>query len=106
MNFEEANPFINKKGEMKKIVNNIKDIEVNTSSERNKIQKLKKNYSNRSLENDSLGKIIINNNLGNNYYYNMFAKDDSLNYSNLDYINYIHKNKIELKKNRINLKKK
>ena len=111
MNFDEANSFINKKDEMKKTINNIKDIEVNASSARNRTfdknkiyKKLKKNYSDINFDNDSLSKIIINNNIGNNYYYNMMVKDDSLNYSNLDYINYIHKNKIDFKKSRINLK--
>ena len=77
----------------------------NSTFDKNKIyKKLKKNYSDINFDNDSLSKIIINNNIGNNYYYNMMVKDDSLNYSNLDYINYIHKNKFDFKKSRINLK--
>ena len=34
MNFDEAISFINKKDEMKKTINNIKDIEVNASSKK------------------------------------------------------------------------
>ena len=109
MSFEEASSYIKKKGDHKKIINNNKDIEMSTPSERNNnldknkiCKKLKMNY-----DNDYLDKIVNNNNNSdNNYLYNMIAKDDSLNYSSLDYLNYIQKNKIDLKNKKINLKKK
>ena len=110
MNFDEANSFIRGNEKMKKIVNNIRDIDTNIAYERNRTndknkinKKLKNNNSDSNFGSNSK-KIIINNNLGNNYYYNMMVKDD-LNYSSLDYLNYIQRNKIHLNKKKIGLKK-
>ena len=114
INFDEANSFIKGNEKMKKIVNNIKDIkdlrnniamERNRTIEKNKIyRKLKMDKMDNSEFNydNNSERIIINNNLGNNYYYNMLVKEDLLNYSSADYLYFIHRNKI---KKHINPKK-
>ena len=116
LNFDEANSFIKGNEKLKKIVNNKKDIKElknnrdmdrnrNRTIEKNKIyKKLKMDNSDLNPENNS-ERIIINNNLGNNYYYNMLLKEDLLNYSSVDYLNYIHKNKINLNSKKIHIKK-
>ena len=63
-------------------------------------KKLKKNNSQINLDNKSFG------NMGNNYYYNLMAKDDLHNYSSLGYFNYIQKNKVALNKKKMSIKKK
>ena len=114
INFDEANSFIKGNEKLNKIVNNIKDIGYNKDIERNRT--IEKNKIYRKLKVDRMDnselnydnnseRIIINNNLGNNYYYNMMVKDEMLNYSSADYLNYINKNKIKLTKKKIKIKK-
>ena len=111
MNFDEVNPFLKPKEEIKKSNDNIKNNGANIVPERNKIIEKNKIYkalkisnSDANMEKNSLGKIVINN-MGNNYYYNMMFKDDSQSYNNQDYLNLIQKNKIDLNNKKINLKK-
>ena len=111
MNFDEVNPLIKEKEEIKKIKNVIKEngtiIMPEKNKEKNKVIKKNKIYkrnSDANYQNNSLGKIIINN-MGNNYYYNMQFKNDSQNYSTIDYLNSIQRNKIGFNTKKISLKK-
>lgn len=116
INFNKTNSFVNQKNKLKKIINNIKEGKINILSERNNkineklnyFKKPKDNISDVNLGNKSLGKIVINNNIGDNYYYSMMVKDDLQNNNNnnsFGYLNYIKKNKINIEKTKINLKK-
>ena len=109
MNFDETNLIGRENDLIKKVIQNLREDKISLVSKKNNdkldeknllFKKLKKNNSQISLDNKSIG------NMGNNYYYNLMAKDDSHNYSSLGYLNYIQKNKIALNKKKMSIKKK
>jgi len=115
MNFDENNSLAKEKAQIKKIINDIREEKMNLVIKKNNdkldekhliFRKLKKNNSQASIDNKSMGKIVINNDIRNNYYYNMMAKEDLHNYSSLGYLNYIQKNKVALNQKKISIKKK
>ena len=115
MTFNENDSLAREKDLIKKAINDLKEKKISLVLKKNNekldeknllFKKLKKNNSQTSLDNKSMGKIVINNNMGNNYYYSLMAKDDLHNLSSLGYLNYIQKNKIALNKKKMSIKKK
>ena len=112
MNFKKANSLVNHKNKQTKVKQKIKECNINISSDKNNnntksnfYKKIKVNNSDITISNKSLEKIIINNNMGDHYYYNMMAKDDINNDHSYGYSDYIKRNKINMKKTRISLRK-
>ena len=109
MNFDENNSIARENALIKKVLKDLKEDKINLVLKKNNdkldeknllFKKLKKNNSQINLDNKSFG------NMGNNYYYNLMAKDDLHNYSSLGYFNYIQKNKVALNKKKMSIKKK
>ena len=114
LNFDEGNPLVKEKDELKKLIKKIKENRANFFFERNnrpfdKNKEYKKFHSKDSdltVENNSMSGTPMNNNLSKHLFNNKLIKEELQNINSFGYLNDIKNNKKVLNTQKMNLNKK
>ena len=114
LNFDEGNPLVKEKDELKKLIKKIKENRANFFFERNnrpfdKNKEYKKFHSRDSdlgVENNSMNVTPMNNNSSKHFFNNKIIKEELQNINSFGYLNYIKNNKKVLNTQKMNLNKK